>query len=209
MPRHSEGEAEIRLVPEYQKKFAKTPGIHITPDRDNFDYVYKAQLLATLKGWRLDGKRGFIKKFRAQYPFQYEPYRKEFEKDCLKLMESWLASRESVDPTARNEYEAVRIFLDHWDALGAQGGIITVEGKLVAFSFGEKLNDTMFVVHFEKADPTYIGSYQMINQQFAEHCAAPGFLFINREQDMGLEGLRKAKQSYAPMKMIKKYTIQF
>ena len=197
----------IRLVPEFQLKYLHDYRPDITADRDNFDYLYKAQSLATLKGWRLDGKRGFVKKFAANYDYQYLPYISSLKEQCYELYDSWYHSRETIDPTVHDEYMAFHEFLDNFDKLGAVGGVILVDGKVVAFAFGEKLSDTTFVVHFEKATPAFTGSYQMINQLFVQHEALDRFHFVNREQDMGIEGIRKAKLSYVPFRMMKKYTI--
>lgn len=199
----------VRLVPEFQLKFVHPYRPVVTADRDNFDYLYKTSSLATLKGWRLDGKRGFVKKFAANYDYQYLPYINSLKEKCYELYDSWYHHREAVDPTVHDEYVAFHEFLDNFERLGSVGGVIMQEGRVIAFSFGERLSDTTFVVHFEKADPSFTGSYQMINQLFVQHEALNRYQFINREQDMGIEGIRKAKLSYVPFRMIKKYTVSF
>ncbi|MCX7820483.1 MAG: phosphatidylglycerol lysyltransferase domain-containing protein [Brevinematales bacterium] len=197
----------ISLIPEYQIKFVKHRGLKIIADRDNFDYVYKSEKLAFLKGWRLDGKRGFIKKFRENYNFIYRNFEVEDKNACIKLFEKWLESKTDA-PLANDEYKTFLKFMDNFEFLNAKGGIIKVDDSLVAFEFGEPLDKNTFVIHYEKADTSYIGSFQIINQQFTEHEIYPNYLFVNREQDMGVEGLRKAKLSYAPFKLIKKYEIK-
>jgi hypothetical protein len=200
---------EFELVPEYQKKHIKYASARIMPDRNNFDYLYKATSLATLKGWRLDGKRGFVKKFKENYSFVYKKYDSAMKKDCLELFNKWMAGKMTANPSVEREKIAFSTFLDHFDLLDAAGGVVFVEGQAVALSFGEKLNDTTFVVHFEKADSSYTGSYQMMNQLFIQNEAAERCLFVNREQDMGIEGIRKAKESYVPIRLIKKYKVTF
>lgn len=206
----SHGIGAFRNVPEHFRKYLRHPHVKLVPDRDNFDYVYKTSSLSSLKGWRLDGKRGFIKKFRENYPsFRYERYTPDYKKACLALYENWMNSRMDKDPSIQNEHRAFVSFLDHYEKLDAVGGMLLVDDKLAGFSFGEKLNDSTFVVHFEKADISFTGSYQMINQQFIGHEADGKFLFVNREQDLGIEGIRKAKLSYAPIRMIKKFRVTF
>lgn len=203
------GIRNFRNVPEHFRKHLRHPNVKVHPDRDNFDYVYKTQSLINLKGWRLDGKRGFIKKFREKYPFRYEPYTPDYKNSCMDLYDSWMNSRADKDPSILNERRAFTSFLDHYEKLDAVGGMVLVDERLAGFSFGEKLNDSTFVVHFEKADLSFTGSYQMINQQFIQNEADGKFLFVNREQDLGIEGIRKAKLSYAPIRMIKKFRISF
>jgi len=201
---HVEGIHAIVRIPEWARRFLP-PGGHVTTQREHFDYVYKAQQLAELKGWRLDGKRAFVRKFQEAYPdWQFVVYDERFRQGCEALLEAWASSREDV-PGVKEEREAILLLLEHHRALGVEGGVLLVGGKVVAFSFGEKLNETTFVTHFEKADTEYVGAYQMINQQMAQHIIAPSYLFVNREQGLGIEGLRKAKKSYAPLKLVKKY----
>jgi uncharacterized protein len=203
------GIRKFRVISEHFRKFLKHPGVKITADRDNYDYVYKTQSLASLKGWRLDGKRGFIKKFRENYEFRYVPYTQDYKKACLELYQNWLGDKAAADPSILDEWKAFTAFLENFQALGATGGVITVDGRLAGFTFGEKLNDNTFVVHYEKADTSFTGSYQMINQQFIQKESEGKFLFVNREQDLGIEGIRKAKLSYAPIRLVKKYQATF
>ena len=122
-----------------------------------------------------------------------------------------MGGKHLTDKNINDEYISFREFLDNYTALSKTlaGGLIFVQKRLAAFSFGERLNDTMFVVHFEKADLEFTGSYQMINQLFVQNEVLPAYPFVNREQDMGIEGLRKAKLSYAPFRLLKKYTVSF
>ncbi len=199
----------IELLPEFQKKYIKHQPCRIITDRNSFDYIYKSQSLATLKGWRLDGKRGFIKKFEQNYKYEYVRYDKSYENDCLSLYKTWMGEKHKIDKGINDEHIVFEEFIENFDKLDAVGGLIYIGGKLVAFSFGERLNDTTFVIHFEKADTDYPGSYQVINQEFVRNEVADFYPFVNREQDMGIEGLRKAKLSYAPFRLLKKYTVDF
>lgn len=204
-----EGIRQIFRLPEYQKKYVKKIPCRISPDRDNYDYIYKAELLSSLKGWRLDGKRGFVKKFRENYSYVYQVYDESLREECLRLAHHWADARKEKDPSIEDELTAIHSLLDHYHQLNVVGGVLLVDGKAAAFSFGERLNDTTFVIHFEKADPAFIGSYQMINQLFVQNEVHNKYLFVNREQDLGIEGIRKAKLSYAPLRLLKKYTVKF
>ncbi len=199
--------SSISLIPEYQIKFLKNKGLNFYPDRENFDYVYKSEKLALLKGWRLDGKRWFIKKFKENYNFIYRRFNQEDKNNCISLFETWLSGKDN-SPLAMDEFLAFKKFINNFESLSATGGVIEVEGKIIAFEFGEPLDNNTFVIHFEKANTSYTGSYQIINNQFILNEVYPTYKFVNREQDMGLEGLRKAKLSYAPFKFIKKYEVK-
>jgi hypothetical protein len=196
----------ISFVPEYQIKFLKHKNIKIIPDRNNFDYLYKSEKLALLKGWRLDGKRWFIRKFKENYNFIYRKFELKDKNECLMLFENWLATK-SFDHLAMEEFTAFKKFMENYEFLNVKGGLIEVEGKIVAFEFGEPLDKNTFVIHFEKANVSYTGSYQIINNQFVLNEVYPHYRFVNREQDMGIEGLRKAKLSYAPVRLVKKYEV--
>lgn len=202
------GYKTIRLASEYQKRFARKKGFHIEHDRPNYDYVYRTESLATLKGWRLDGKRGFVRKFLGQYTHTFETYTENDKSECLDFLERWVDNKREGNPSVMEEYQALRIFIDHYGSLGCTGGVLRIDGQVQGFTFGERLNDRTFVVHFEKAETAFTGIYQALNQMFVNKEALGRYQLINREQDLGLEGLRKAKMSYAPLKLIKKYTLK-
>ena len=111
----------------------------------------------------------------------------------------------SEDASKQKEVCAVRKAFHHYDVLGLVGGILRVDGEIVGYTLGEPLNSDTFVVHIEKAFSEVRGAYPTINNQFVSHCAS-NFTYINREEDMGLEGLRKAKLSYQPEILLTKYT---
>lgn len=179
----------------------------ITHRRDSYDYVYLREKLVTLSGKKLHGKRNHINKFKSLYSYEYHPYSKEFASDCLALEQAWLDSKTDMSDFAREcEFDAVRKSLEDFDELGCKGGVLTVDSKVIAFSIGEMLTSDTALIHMEKADVSYQGAYPMINQQFCEHEFHEA-LFIDREEDMGLEALRKAKLSYCPEKLIEVQTV--
>lgn len=178
----------------------------ITEDIDGFDYVYKVSDLIELPGSKYHSKRNHINKFKSLYDFEYRQITAGLEAECLEMFNRWCDSKEGIVPGISEQREAVSELLENRKALGVHGGAITVGAKVAAFSFGEvlSLEQSMAVIHLEHADTDFQGSFAMINQQFLENEWA-GLEFVNREEDMGLKGLRKAKKSYKPCLMAKKY----
>jgi hypothetical protein len=181
----------------------------IEPTRDHFDYVYRSEDLIKLSGNRYHGKKNHINKFRKTYEFSYEPLTPERVSQCLEVADLWCkAKRCHEDIDLMDEAIAVRDILQNSQALKVKGGVIVVNGKVEAFTLGEMLNPDTAVVHIEKANPEIPQAFVVINQQFCEHTWA-NVPFINREQDLGDEGLRKAKLSYHPARMVEKFKISF
>jgi hypothetical protein len=178
-----------------------------TPDPDNSDYVYLAEDLITLKGNRFHRKKNHLNKFLKSYDFTYRPLDAEIVALSLELQENWCEVRDcGENPSLLAEDMAVYEALKHYDALGFKGGAILIESRVEAFSLGEMLNPDTAVIHIEKANPDIPGLYAAINQTFCENAFAKA-TYVNREQDLGLEGLRKAKQSYNPHHMVEKYIL--
>ncbi|WP_269471888.1 DUF2156 domain-containing protein [Methylomusa anaerophila] len=180
-----------------------------TADRDNFDYVYNRQDLAELKGRKYHGKKNHINSFIRMYPdYQYYPLTDEWVGHCIINIFEWCAQKGcDEDPMLLNEKQAIIEVLQNYQALNLTGALITVNNKVEAFTFGEQLNDDTAVIHVEKASPDIRGIYPLINQKFCRH-AWQSVSYINREEDMGVPGLRKAKESYYPAKMTEKYTVK-
>ncbi len=198
---------KIRRVPENYIPTANELNLKVMEDRDNFDYIYLTEDLAYLKGRKYDGKRGFIKKFQKNYKYKYVKFKKEHIDCCLKLAEEWVKRKSSSDQSLIDEYNAIKETISYAEPLQMTGGFICVHDETVAFTFGEQLNNNTFVIHFEKANSQFNGSYQTINQLFVQNEILGKYKFINREQDVGVESIRKAKLSYQPVSMIKKYII--
>lgn len=205
----------IERVPGYQVERLRQTGDDknylFTDDRDNYDYIYTSEKLAFLKGRKLDGKRGFVNNFRKKYQFNYLKYHSHMRERCLKMAGSWINRKGKLEAPQLigllNEFEALNQLLEHFDELDFIGGVLCVNGNPAAMTFGEPLNDDMFVVHFEKANTDYVGSYQMINQQFVQNEMVGKYAYVNREQDLGISGIRKAKKSYVPDRMLSKYSV--
>lgn len=177
-------------------------------DRDNFDYIYHVQSLSTLKGKKLDGKRNHINKFRKLHTFKYEEISDKNISDCVDILEKWSIQRNYFeDESLIAERKANFDLLNNYKFLNVKGAIIIVDGKPEAFSVGEKLNSNTVVIHVEKANAEINGLYPLINQQFLlNHWN--GIEYVNREQDLGINGLKKAKLSYNPIILLEKFTVE-
>lgn len=179
-----------------------------TLDRDNSDYVYLAQDLINLSGRKYHRKKNHLNRFIKTQKFEYRPLDKALVLSFLKMQESWCQMRECVEhPDLLSEDYAVHEALTCFEDLDYQGGAIVMNDKVEAFSLGEPLNGDAAVIHIEKANPDIPGLYAAINQRFCANAWAD-MTYINREQDLGSEGLRKAKESYNPHHMVDKYTLK-
>jgi len=182
-------------------------GIGRTEQRDQADYVYETSDLISLSGRRFAGKRNHVKQFMRSYRWEYRPLTADLVPACLELEEKWCEVRACpVEIALAAEQAAIEEALRNFGALGYVGGVILVEGKVEAFSIGERLNAECSVIHIEKANPEVTGIYQVINQQFLEQ-ALKQYRFVNREQDLGDEGLRRAKESYHPHHLVAKFLL--
>lgn len=196
-----------------QRMEAAMPGVFkMKQERDFFDYIYSREKLETLSGKHLQSKRNHCNKFRALYPqYEYRPLQPEMIPQCLKLEEEWrLKTKDSAtDSEKQNLFEELRsmtrAFL-YWNQLDCLGGTIFVDNKLVAFTYGCAINLDTFDVCVEKADVDYEGAFSIINQEFLKHLPQQ-YIHINREEDLGENGLRRAKLSYKPELLLEKYSI--
>ncbi|MBR1762824.1 MAG: DUF2156 domain-containing protein [Eubacterium sp.] len=170
------------------------------------DYIYSVSKMESLNGKKYHGKRNHISNFKKNYPdWQYENISKDNIADCINMHEEWLKENESEDDEDFvEEFEAVKKAFNYFDELGFKGGLIRVGSRVVAYCIGEaQMNGRCFVTHFEKAFASVNGAYPIINQEFTKNCLS-SFEYVNREEDLGLEGLRKAKQSYHPEILLEK-----
>lgn len=182
------------------------PGrFQFTADRDYADYVYLRSDLATLSGKKFQSKRNHINKFKRTYKYEYTPITPDRIQECLDLEAEWCKANDCDQQEGTgNERRALSYALHHFEELNLTGGILHVNGKIAAFTFGTAINQDTFGVHVEKADTSIDGAYAMINYEFANHIPEQ-YVYINREEDLGIEGLRKAKLSYQPTLILEKY----
>ena len=190
------------------EKVAATGAFTGEPDRDHFDYVYPIADLTNLAGRHYQQKRNHLNSFQRSHRNTYEPLTPGHLAACQDLAHKWCEIRRcEEDLNLMEEWEAVKETLAHFQDLGLTGGAMFVEGRLEAFTVGERLNAGTVVIHLEKANPEIRGLYAAINQAFLEDAwqDAP---WVNREQDLGEPGLRQAKLSYHPHHLEEKFTLR-
>jgi hypothetical protein len=187
---------------------ARYGGAHrCEPDRDNFDYVYLFEDLTELKGKKYDGKRNRIRKFEKSYTYEYARLTRDHVPGCGELLAGWLEAKAGSDGFVCNVWKSViEEGLAHFEELGLNGGVFEVGDRVAAFSLGAQLTADTAVIPIEIADPGYEGLSQLVNREFARREWA-GCRYVNREQDNGIAGLRRAKTSYHPHHFVKKYNI--
>ena len=176
--------------------------------RESFDYVYLLDKLVTLSGNKLHSKRNYLNRFKKEnQDWSFELISLENLAECWEMNLQWCKLNHHEEDAIAKESCAVRRCFHNFTALGLEGGLIRVEGKVIAFTMGETLNSDTYIIHIEKAFAEIAGAYQMINREFAALIQKnyPQRIYVNREEDMGIEGLRKAKLSYHPDKMEEKY----
>ena len=174
------------------------------PVREAFDYIYTAEDLAYLKGRKYHGKRNHLSRFYKLYPdYSFHVLQKGDVAVVHQILSNWMSESESPEEL-REELLAIKKAMVYFDELELCGGYITVAGRPAAFVIGEYLNGETVDLHFEKALKDYEGLYAVINQEFAKYLLGK-CKYINREEDMGLEGLRKSKESYYPAVLFEKY----
>jgi len=181
--------------------------------RDTWDYIYDVEKLAGLTGSKYHKKKNHLNKFMKEYDFSYEPISALNLEECRKVKNEWLENALKREEGAEDikhmlwENKMLDDALNHYEALGFVGGALRVDGKVKAFTMGEKKSENMFVTHYEKADISVDGIYVAINQQFAFNELLGKYKYVNREDDMGMEGLRNAKLSYHPDLLYEKYAV--
>ena len=178
-------------------------------DRDGYDYVYAIDDLADLKGRKYQKKRNHINRFLQNYPgYILEPLTDENTVEAVELLVKWYTGRELADPFSDFHMEKAAIFkaLRNRTELGMEGLLLKHNGQLLAMTMGSPLTETIFDIHFEKALEEADGAYPTINWEFARYLRSkyPNLQYLDREDDLGLEGLRKAKLSYAPHHLVEK-----
>lgn len=188
------------------------PGkFHIRSSRDNFDYVYAIDDLADLKGRKFQKKRNHVNRFRAEHPnFQVVPLTVCNMPMAQNMINDWFIRRLEEDP--HGDYLLENIALaracQNYTSLNMDGILLMDEGRVLAVTMGSRMAPDTFDIHFEKAREDVEGAYSAVNCEFARYLRLkhPDVQFLDREDDMGLEGLRKAKLSYNPHHLVEKYT---
>ncbi len=182
------------------------PGrVHAEESPDDFDYLYRTEDLATLPGKAYHSKKNHIAAFSRQYDWSYEPLSADNAADMMALSRAWCEEKGGCESSLGEEQCAIRRVLRDPERFSLSGGLVRVEGQAVAFTLGSPINERVFDVHVEKALSAYSGAYAVINREFAKTLTA--YELLNRENDMGIPGLRRAKESYRPTVLLKKYLV--
>ena len=199
----------FRLVSEENAerlKDLKVFNFSYVPVRDTFDYVYLTEKMISLSGKKLHSKRNHLNYFLENYDYEYIKVKEPaLLNECAQKAYEWVKAK--TKNTNSFELGAMEQYFKHYFDFNQKGSVIKVQGEIVAMSFGEKLNDNTALIQIELADENYRGAYQAINKLFCEN-EWRQFKYVNREEDMGLEGLRRAKKSYQPEFLVEKYIIE-
>ena len=187
-------------------------GFVFEADRANFDYVYDTRELIELSGRAYHAKKNHLNYFHSHYEYEYGKMTPDMTEDAMAFIHRFNERKDLQDPHEREllelEARAMRDVFLNLDTVGFLSGAIRIGGKIEAISIGGRLGTKTVTVHVEKANTEYRGLYQAINNEFCKAMAA-NVKRINREEDMGIPGLRKAKLSYNPVKLVEKYTVLF
>jgi hypothetical protein len=180
----------------------------IEEERDHFDYLYNIKELSELKGRKYHDKRNKVNKFRTLYDYEYLSLTPDLVDECLDFEDDWCEVKECEKYFGlEKERDAILQILLNFDDLNIKGSAIRINNRIEALTLGEKMLEDTFVIHVEKANTDIPGLYQVINQEFLLH-DAQDCIYVNREQDLGIPGLRNSKTSYNPARFIKKYRIR-
>ncbi|MDL0079871.1 DUF2156 domain-containing protein [Helicobacter zhangjianzhongii] len=208
---------ETRNLPLLRQAF---PAISIEATPDRFDYVYSIEELIALSGRKFHKKKNHLNSFLQRYEWEIEPITQANASELAQVARIWLDSNPAKNDDLELEWQGICAALESFDKLGLQGIAVRAREKLalgsgnidpaesvlpvIAFSFGEVISDEMAVIHIEKAAPNIIGAYQIINQQLLARCFS-SLRYANREEDLGIAGLRQAKRGYNPIFMVEKH----
>lgn len=193
-----EQKSEVEAVFPGRFRFEESPA--------DFDYIYRTEDLANLSGRKYHGKRNHIAAFDARYNWSYETIDAHNRDEAYDMVRRWCREKGNCsDPGLRSERHAAREVLDNMEVLQVRGGLLRVDGEVAAMTYGSPINPSTFDIQVEKALAAYPGAYTVINREFAARELLGKYEFINRENDLGLDGLRRAKQSYHPVLLLRKY----
>lgn len=195
----------------------KEESFAICDNPDYRDYIYSVEDLSNLTGKKYQPKRNHINKFEAKYTYEFAELTPKYFQECLCLECRWQLRKAVMEnPAVAKEHEckdtaeksAIRRAFDAYKELGLYGGVLLVDGHVAAFTYGSAMSEDTFCTHIEKADATMDGIFPMINRCFARALAERGFRYVNREEDMGLAGLRRSKQSFYPVRLQEKIGVR-
>jgi len=198
----------LECVPSEEALQLEQMGYSIEHVRNLDDYLYESNKLIKLSGRKLQSKRNHISQFERKYTYTIRSLdSKELRDECLKMAQTtWLDTKDCATSEINDELIAIKRAFDNWEELGLVGMLVCVDNHLTAFTVGQIIDENMAIVHFEKGDTSYMGIYSVINQLFCSQYLSD-VKYVNRQEDAGVEGLRKAKLSYKPDLMVEKYRV--
>lgn len=197
---------EVTMVPEPIKERCVATGWKFEPDRQNFDYIYLREHLATFAGRHLARKRNQVSRFVERYEWSVTTIRPNDTRECLEFLDYWSDDNgKSGNRLLDFELLALRTCLQALGALDLHAIALRIGGRIIGLEIGEELLSDVFVVHYEKANRAIVGAYAMLIREFARS-VPERYTFINREQDLGVPGLRKAKEQLFPIGFSRAYT---
>jgi uncharacterized protein len=200
---------EESFIEEINVSFPESDRFCIKEDRDNFDYLYEAKKLMSFSGKKLHSKKNHYNFFTKNYSYKVvEISGDNVINDVSDAAEKWYEETGEKDAKLYYELLAIKDIVNNMNILNLNGVAVYVDEKLAAFSIGERLNEKLAVIHIEKGDKSINGIYSFITKTLIDSCFNNAEI-INREQDLGIEGLRKAKMSYYPLKLEKKFILSF
>ncbi len=200
---------EESFIEEFNVLLNEKNDFYIEEDRDNFDYLYEAKKLMTFSGKKLHSKKNHYNSFVKNYNYEViEINDEKVIKDVIDVAQRWYEETDEKDIKLYYELLAIKDIINNMNLLKLNGIAVYVDGKVVAFSIGESLNEKLAVIHIEKGDKNINGIYSFIAKTFIDKCFNNAEI-INREQDLGIDGLRKSKMSYYPLKLEKKFILSF
>lgn len=180
--------------------------ISVSHERNMDNYIYLTENLINLSGKKYHSKKNHLNSFKKNYSYEYVSYDKSLRGEVMEFLGKWYFEKNEKDMLLE-EANSIVNGIDNYEELGLKGGLIKVDGRVIAFTMGEQMTDEMAVIHFEKADTDYAGAYAAINNEFLKN-EWSAVKYVNREEDMGLEGLRKSKLSYKPEILFEVYSAE-
>jgi len=200
---------EESFIEEFKLLLYEKNAFCIKEDRDNFDYLYEAQKLMTLSGKKLHSKKNHYNAFTKSYNYEVVEINDESViNDVIVAAQKWYEETNEKDIKLYYEFMAIKDIVNNMHLLNLNGVAVYVDGKVAAFSIGESLNEKLAVIHIEKGDKNINGIYSFISKTLIDKCFNDAEI-INREQDLGIDGLRKSKMSYYPLRLEKKFILSF
>lgn len=204
---------ELMLIPHSTASLITDPKYEVIEDRDNYDYLLLVNDLVEFRTNKYRGKKNLLNRFNREYGHlssteEIDLTKPDKRAELEQVLADWQTSRNKGNAEVDNEFIAIKRALEHADTIGIRAFGVYVEGKLVGFTLFEILPKKMAVIHFDKADIRYAGVFEHLKHNFAKHISTMDIVAINYEQDLGIEGLRRAKESYHPIDYLKKYTVR-